>query len=208
MSRFPGPGRRARAAAGFTLVEMMVALFVFGLIAAAGVTVMGFAVANQAVVRDHADRLAAFQRARGVLKADLAQAAPRRTRGLDGLAAARPFTGGEAVENAALLTLVRRGWENPDGRPRASLQYVEYRLVQGRLERAARPALDGAPLGPPQVLIDGVQAAQVAFLSRGRWSSPWRGDPGVPLPDAVRLDLALEGLGPVTQLFLTPAPRP
>lgn len=191
---------------GFTLVEMLVALFIFGLLAAAGVTVMSFAIDAQAQVRGHMDRTAEFQRMRAILKADLAQAAPRRTRDLDGQPSIASFTGGGA--GGALLTLTRRGWENGDGRPRASVQFVEYRIVDDRLERATRPALDGAPLGPPQVLYEGVTGVQPAFLSRGAWSPTWLGDPRTQLPDAVRLDMELEGVGVVSQLFLVPAERP
>ncbi|MFZ3006359.1 MAG: type II secretion system protein, partial [Phenylobacterium sp.] len=42
---------------GFTLVEMLVALFIFSLLAAAGVTVMRFTVDNQVAVRGRMDRL-------------------------------------------------------------------------------------------------------------------------------------------------------
>lgn len=199
---------RRRARAGFTLVEMLVALFIFGLLAAAGVTVMGYAVRNQGVVRDRMDEIGAFQRMRATLKADLAQAAPRRTRGLDGQPAAFAFAAGELTRSDALLTLVRRGWENTDGAPRASLQYVEYRLIDGRLERAARPALDGAALGPGQVLIEGVQSVELAFLTRGRWAEIWAPQPDAALPDAVRVTLTLRDMGEVTQLFLTPSERP
>lgn len=190
---------------GFTLVEMLVALFIFGLLAAAGVTVMGYAVDAQAQVRTRMDRIAEFQRMRAILKADLAQAAARRTRGLDGAAAPSAFTGGGT--GGALMTLVRRGWENTEDRPRASLQYVEYLVIEGRLERSARPALDGAPLGPPQVLFDGVERFEPAFLSRGQWTPTWTARPDAELPDAVRLDMQLKGVGPVTQLFAVPSER-
>jgi general secretion pathway protein J len=190
---------------GFTLVEMLVALFIFGLLAAAGVTVMGYAIDSQAQVRTHMDRTAEFQRMRAILKADLAQAAPRRTRGLDGQPSPSAFIGGGT--GGALLILTRRGWENLDGRSRASLQYVEYRLVDDRLERATRSALDGAPLGPPQILYQGVSTVQPAFLSRGEWTPTWLGDRLAQLPDAVRLDMELEEVGPVSQLFIVPAER-
>ena len=191
--------------AGFTLVEMLVALFIFGLLAAAGVTVMGYAVSSQTQVRSHMDRTAQFQRMRAILKADLAQAAPRRTRGLDGQPTPFAFAGGGS--GGAVFILTRRGWENTDGRPRASLQYVEYRLIDARLERSTRAALDGAPLGPPQILYEGVSSLRPAFLSRGRWTPTWLGEPTTQLPDAVRLDMDLEGVGSVTQLFAVPAER-
>jgi general secretion pathway protein J len=185
---------------GFTLVEMMVALLIFGMLAAAGVAVMRTSVDSQVAVRSRADRIGAFQRLRATLKADLAQAAPRRTRGPDGVPQL-PFAGG--ANGGPLLSLVRRGWENPEDRPRASLQYVEYRLSEDRLERRIRSALDGGVLGDPQVLADGVESAQVAFYARQAWRPAWDG--AGDLPEAVRLDITLVGLGPITQLFLTPA---
>lgn len=195
-------GGRAR---GFTLVEVLVALLVFGMIAAAGVSVMAYAVDNQGVVRGRMERLAEFQRARGVLRADLAQVAPRRTRGVGGIAARDAFIGSATrdVGDRPLFAFVRRGRANPDGDPRASLQYVEYRYADGRLERATRAALDGAPLQPPQVLLSGIREATVAYRANGAWNDGWPGGADT-IPEAVELDLELEGLGRVVQRFLLP----
>jgi len=187
---------------GFTLVEMMVALLIFGLISAAGVSVMRFSVDNQEIVRAHEARLAELQRARAILKADLAQAAARRTRGADGQAARQAFLGGEQAAGGPLLGLVRRGWDNPDGKDRPSLQYVEYRLAEGRLERRARPALDGAELAAPQVLMTGVREARPFFLWRGQWLEVVPLGAHAGLPQAVRLDLTLEDYGLLSQLFV------
>lgn len=187
---------------GFTLVEMMAALFIFGLLAAAGVTVMGSTLSNQTAVRERTERLGDFQRTRAILKADLAQAAPRVTRDKEGRAA--PAMTGGVAEAAPFLTLTRRGWENRDHEPRASLQYVEYSLSDGRLERRSRERLDGTAPGAAQVMIDGVEVMQVWFLYRGEWRPVWSGQPQAPLPQAVRLDLTLVGVGSVSQLFLTP----
>ena len=187
---------------GFTLVEMLVALAIFGLISAAGVTVMRFTVDNQAIVRAHTDRVGAFQRTRAILKADLAQAADRRTRGPDGRPARESFYGGSHDRPGLLLRFARRGWDNPAGEPRASVQYVEYRVVEGRLERLARTDLDGSALGAPQVLIDRLRSATVTFLWHGQWIETLPGSPVDALPQAVRLDMTIEDIGPVRQLFV------
>ena len=90
---------------------------------------MRFTVDNQAVVRAHATALA-FSRTRAILKADLAQAAARRTRGQDGRASANPSTV-QAVNRPGCCSLhaARLGHLAPE--PRASVQYVEYRLIDG-----------------------------------------------------------------------------
>jgi len=187
---------------GFTLLEMLVALAIFGLVSAAGVTVMRFTMDNQAVVRAHTDRIGAFQRTRAILKADLAQAAARRTRGQDGRSTRESFYGASGDRPGVLLRFARRGWENPGAEPRASVQYVEYRVVDGRLERSSRPELDGAPLSTPQVLIERLQSAAVAFLWRGQWVENLPGGSDDVLPQAVRLDMAIDGIGAVSQLFV------
>jgi len=186
---------------GFTLVEMLVALFIFALIGAAGVAVIRFTADNQEVVRGRSERVAQLQRARAILKADLSQAAARRTRAADGSANAATFTGGQPTEAAPFLTLVRRGRSNPDGAARSSLQYVEYSLTGGKLERRMRSALDGAMLGPPQVLIDQVSGGTAAFLSQGLWTPTFRGGERR-LPQAARLELDIAGVGKVSQVFL------
>lgn len=188
---------------GFTLVEMLVALFIFSLLALAGVAVMGFTADNQTAVRSRVERLADFQRARALIRADLEQAAPRRTRDGSGFAARDAFQGGDPG-TGWLMAFVRRGWDNPDGAPRASLQYVEYRLTDGRLERRSRAALDGAALGEPQVLIDGVERAQIQFMGQGTWRGVWTSSGASPLPQVVALDMQIARIGHVRQLFLLP----
>lgn len=196
-----------RASVGFTLVEMLVALFVFALIAASGVAVMAYAADNQGVLRARMDRVGEFQRARALLKADLAQVAARRTRDVGGRVAAQAFVGTADPGTGLLFALARRGWDNPGSAPRASLQYVEYRLRDGRLERSARAALDGAVLGEPQTLLRDVRAAEVHYRYRGQWLDGWPGG-AVEVPEALRLDLDIDGIGPMSQLFLMPGQWP
>lgn len=188
-------------ARGFTLVEVLVALSVFALLAAGGVAVMGWASASQGVTQARMARVGELQRARALLQADLSQAAPRRTRNAAGVAAVQAFTGSAEPGAGVLFAFARRGWENPQGAPRASLQYVEYRLRDGRLERQSRPMLDGARMAPPQVVIQGVRGARVLYRFQGEWMDGWPG--GIDrVPEAVRLTLELDGIGRVEQAFL------
>lgn len=188
-------------ARGFTLVEMLVALAVFALLAAGGVTVMAWASTSQGATQARMARVGELQRARAMLQADLSQAAPRRTRNAAGIGAVQAFTGSAEPAAGVLFALTRRGWENPQGAPRASLQYVEYRLQEGRLERSARSMLDGARLEPPQTLLEGVREAGVAYRFQGEWMDGWPGGMDR-VPEALVLTLELEGLGRIEQAFL------
>ena len=194
---------RRIAARGFTLVEVMVSLAIFGLLSAAGVGVMAYAVDNQGIVGERMDRLAEVQRARGVLRADLAQVAPRRVRNADGSEARAVFVGARSGEPGILLAFVRRGWANPGDERRPSLQYVEYRIVDGQLERSTRTALDGGMPGTPQVLLTGVREAHIRYRVRGGWNEAWGGSIQS-VPEAIALELQLDGVGTLEQLFLLP----
>ncbi len=101
-----------------------------------------------------------------------------------------------------VLTLTRSGWSNPGEQARPSLQRVEYRLVDNRLERRVAGQLDGARPGPPQVLYRGVRDVTVAFLRDGEAAPAFTSTLDRPLPDAVRITMTLDGYGPVEQLFL------
>lgn len=191
----------ASARPGFTLVEALVALTLFALIAAAGTAVLSMSIDNRFSIREASDRTAALQRTRSLLKADLGQATSRRTRDRNGEPRALALIG--ATEpGEPVLTVTRAGWSNPDGVDRSSLQRVEYRLVEGRLERRVSPFLDGSPPGPPQYLLSGVTDLTVSFLFDGQETPvPIPGSAGEP-PDAMRLTLTLDGYGRMTQLFL------
>lgn len=182
----------------------MIALLIFALLAGAGALVLGQSIDNRFAVKANSDRVAALQRTRALLRADLAQATARRTRGPTGRPAPQPIMGAR-LPGDPLLVVARSGWSNPDGAPRASLQRVEYRLVEDRLERRVAPYLDGARAGPPQVLYRGVRDAAVTFIQDGSEAPAFLSSSDRPLPDAVRVVLTLDGFGRVDQLFLVAA---
>ncbi len=198
--------RRVRAGErGFTLVEMLIALAIFGMITAAGVTLLTLTVRT----RDSADRqlesVADLRRTDALLTADLAQAAPRIRRDAEGRP--RPaFTGGDG-SGALLLAFVRRGWE--DGATfRSTVQRVEYRLRGGRLERWRYDAVDGQGRPVAMPLLEGVRRVQLRYRDRdGAWRDRW--DPTDPsrLPAAVELVSDSERQGQVRQLFLVGSGR-
>ncbi len=189
------------ARSGFTLIEALVALMLFGLIAAAGAAVLSVSIDNRFSVRSATDRTAGLQRTRSLLKADLGQATSRRTRDRNGEPHPLALAGATAPGDPVLI-VTRAGWSNVGGAGRSSLQRVEYRLVGDRLERRVSPFLDGSRPGPPQLLLSGVTDLTVTFVQEGRETpAPTPGATGSP-PDAVRLDLTLAGYGRLTQLFL------
>lgn len=173
---------------GFTLVEMMVSLLIFGLLAAAGAALLSFSVRAQAVTTERLDESAAINRLVSALGADLGQAIDRPTRDPAGLVIPA-FIGGSGSGASPTLRLVRLGWTNLDDAPRAALQKVEYQVRGGNLERVAYPMLDGAAPLPPAVMVRNVSNVALRYRIDGAWSDQWTGQPGIPLPQAVELQL-------------------
>ncbi len=173
------------------------------MLSAAGVALLAFSVRAQESAEARLGELAGFRRAGALLAGDLAQAAPRLARDRSG--AARPaFVGVGGEAGGLVLAFVRRGWENLDETPRASLQRVEYSLVDGRLERRAYPRLDGAEPLPATLVAGGVRRLRLRYRDReGAWRERWDPTNATELPRAVELVMDAEGSGTTRQLFQT-----
>lgn len=204
-NRHPGESRDLRPGSrgdeGFTLVELLVALTIFALLSAAGVTLLSFSVRAQEAADERLTRLAEIRRAGALLTSDLAQAAARLSRDEAG-AARGAFTGG-GQGDAVMLSLVRRGWENLDGADRSSLQKVQYRWTAGRLERVAYRFVDGGSAMAPVAVVAGVRQLRMRYRDKeGGWRERW--DPTQPwqMPMAVEMVIDTEASGSIRQLFL------
>ena len=183
---------------GFTLVEMLIALSIFGMLTAAGVALLGVTARTQ----ETSDRLLAelgkIQRTGALLNADLAQATPRLYRDRDGRQQ-RAFTGGRGDE-PGLMVFVRRGWDAGEG---GGLKRVGYRLREGRLERLSFSRVDGGGASVTMTLLDEVQSLRLRYRDdEGEWRERW--DPSEPnaMPEAVELVVISAGQGTLRQLFL------
>ncbi len=198
---------------GFTLMELLVALAVFAIMATAAYSGLSNVLLTRAAVEQQNRRLATVQLAAFRLEQDIQQAAPRGVR--DEYGDPQPaLRGGGLLDDALILT--RAGWDNPLRQPRATLQRVAYRLREGRLWRLHWDVLDrGGPLAPREtLLLDQVREFRVRFLDQaGEWRSEWPlpidntddrpSDPNAP-PRAVEMTLTLEDWGAITRLFPLP----
>ena len=198
MSAASGPNRQE---SGFTLVEVMISLLIFGLLAAAGVSLLSFAVRAQGATGVKLEQISAMNRLSSILTADLAQASIRQTRGVGG-EILPVFTGESGATDSTMLRFVRDGWSNLDGAPRASEQKVEYGIVDGALVRIAYPMLDGAAPLPPTAMLDHVRQVALRYRINGAWSDRWTGTPQFPVPAALELRIQRDNGVETRQLFL------
>ncbi|WP_439546903.1 type II secretion system minor pseudopilin GspJ [Sandarakinorhabdus sp.] len=188
---------RPQAQSGFTLIELLVGLFLFGVMAAAGTVLLSSAVqagdSSRTLLNDAQSQI----RMRALLTADTSQAAPRPWRDGEGRNRAA-----FSANDGALFTLIRRGWRNPDGAARASLQRVTWTIENGDLIRRAAPMLDGDAPGTETILASGITSARLRFAGSGGWQENWVGTTPAALPHAIELTLAGEDIGQIRHILL------
>ncbi len=186
---------------GFTLVEVMVALLVFSILAVAGVSLLSFSVRAQGAAGRKLDDLGQLNRTLSIMAADLGETMARQTRDEAGTPLPA-FVGRSSGEAAPMLRLVRGGWTNLDAAPRPDVQKVAYQVSGGTLERLAWPQLDGAAPLPPAPLLDHVRAVRLRYRFRGAWTDRWDGANGVPLPQLLEMTVQRDTGVTYRQLFL------
>lgn len=179
----PRPSREA----GFTLVEALVSLFVFSLIAAGSVLMLMQSVNTQNRVSEAQAALREVQTARALLAADLSQFVAREVREADG--AARPrFIGGDADFPLAFV----RAAAEPDeaGGALTRVMLVEYAFVDGAITRRARERLEAdadAPMGE-RIIVAEAEEPRFEFYDGAVWRDQWLvGATGGAPPRAVAL---------------------
>lgn len=190
------------AGRGFTLIEVLVALAVFGILTILAYSTLGQTLSNSEMLNERMERLKAIQRAVRVIDADLMQAAPRPIRD--------PLTDGTRpafLSDAGLdfaIELTHLGWNNPAGLPRSNQQRSAYRVEDGELVRYHWNVLDRTLANEPlrAVLLDDVESLTFLFQKPdGEWTPVWppRSLQDTPNPESrpraveVLLTLTIEG---------------
>lgn len=203
-----------RSQAGFTLVEVLIALTIFASIAVSGVVILRLSINSNEQLAGVSDLSGEFQTARSLIKADLSQVVWRRARDEYGNVLPGPMAGGafeiggfeqEEDGERLLMAIVTNGNVNPGLRyPRSSLQYVEYLQIADAIVRRTRrypDALEETP-STQRVMFAGVENVQMRFLYGDRWEDRWLSAPNMLTPDVVELSFDHPRLGTVSQLFL------
>ncbi|WP_181296210.1 type II secretion system minor pseudopilin GspJ [Pseudomonas sp. Q2-TVG4-2] len=213
-----------RAVAGFTLLELLIAIALFALLGLATYRMLEAVLRSDEVVRAQETQLRQLGRAVWRLERDLMQAVPRPVR--DGYGDEQNAFVGQLAgfEGGAALELTRSGWRNPTGMRRANLQRVRWRLAGDTLERLYWIVLDRDLDSEPRVqqVLDDVIELRLRYLdAENSWHEEWppfvfgRGDPEEQarrLPVAVEVSFDHQRYGTITRLLRlpdgpTPAPQ-
>lgn len=187
---------RAPNEAGFTLVEAMVSLFVFSIIALGCVAMLMQSVDSQRRVSEAHEALRELQTARALLAGDMAQLVARDVRQADGTR--RPsFVGGDA---GTALSFVRAAAEADAARGAVTtLSYVEYTIEDDQIVRTSRAYLDANDVTPTveRVIFARAADAHFEFHDGIEWREQWTSIGGQAPPRAVALVATVPRYGEV-----------
>lgn len=191
-----------RRAGGFTLLEILIALAILGLLAVLGYRAVSSLTESETRLAAESERWRGLDALFARLEADLRLAQPRDVR----MGAVTEAAWSAATDDAgnAVLRLTRAGPEFSLEAGSAG-QRIGYQLRGGNVEILYWPHLDQPAGVAPAVysLAGGIARFEIAYLDeRGAWHDRWPllGEP--PLPRAVRVRLTLDD-GSVIERWIT-----
>lgn len=199
---------RGFKSAGYTLIEILIALAVFAILATITSSAMYHAFDTKARVNVQADRLNSLQLALTLVGRDIDQMVERSVRGNE-MHLFPPFVG-----QPNYLEFTRAGIVNPNDQiPRSTLMRIAFLCRGNQLVRRTWESLDTPKraLYQDKVLLDNLNQCSFAYLAQNRQIlSEWRenavqqNQKKAPLPNAVQFTLTLSDWGNMSLLFIVP----
>ncbi|WP_371395723.1 type II secretion system minor pseudopilin GspJ [Fretibacter rubidus] len=159
--------RRRTQDTGFTLVEVLIALFIFSLISVGSVSALSSAMNGKAQIEAKLDAMTDIQLTRTLMQADFDAVILRPTR--DSFGMMEPYVLRGGIDN--LISFTRTGRPNPGGlERRGDLQRVSYVFEDDRLIRSSlsheNPGQNTATID--RVLLNDLDDVDIVFFTRGQ----------------------------------------
>ena len=197
---------------GFTLIELIVAMAVFSVMATMAYSGLQSVLDARERTQQFAQRLAALQTAFFWLGKDIEQALPRGVRDQYG-ERVKALQAEQTAEYS--LELTHAGWSNPfasEKRQRSLLQRVAYGVHEKKLMRKYWFDLDREHNSAmfETVLLEGVSTLEMRYVdSSFQWQTQWPplGSKDV-MPLAIEVSVDIDGLGKISRLFRVPGGPP
>lgn len=187
---------------GFTLLEILIALFVFTIVSIIMVSALHNIFNFQSATEKQSARLDQLQLAMLIISRDLEQTINRPVMNSQG-AQDGPMIG---TKNSIVFT--HGGLANPFGQlHRSTLQRTRYSLIDDKLVRENWDVLDQTADSKTntRILLNLVNELHFEYLDdKGKFQTEWPpvGQSQIPLPRAVLVSLAIKNWGILKQLYL------
>lgn len=203
---------------GFTLIEVLVALFISAIVAVMAYSGLSSALQQRASVQVQAERTKNMLQFWTLLERDVMQMVAKPIR--DSYEQQQPALLG-GVANIDFLAFTRTGWANPAGNLRSNLQRVNYTLQDNSIQRAMWSDIDATSVSEAQtaVVLTDVEEVFVRFLRvasdarddglGGEWVDEWAlrdvDNMLEVLPVAVEVIVVTKDWGEVRRVFEVPS---
>jgi general secretion pathway protein J len=205
-------------ARGFTLIEVVIAMFIAAIMFAIGYGAINQALRDRDALNVSQQRVTEIQKGMRIVAQDFAQTIDRAARDTSGSGQLMPAMFADGSSDV-IVTFTRAGWSNPAGIQRPAEERVRYRFLDGTLIRehwlSVDPALNTQPR--QRTLLTKVKSVEIRFLDpvSRQWRTDWQaGASGQVAPNAVSLLLTrplaieftvvFEDWGRVQRLFEIP----
>jgi general secretion pathway protein J len=204
----------ARRRAGFTLIEVLVAVFLLAVLSAFAYQTLNYVRRSREVTSAAFARLRAVELTMHTMVTDFEQLEPRPVRDVVGTAVLPALLADPRTTN--LVSLTRGGWPNTAGLPRGTLQRVTYRLDGTTLVREYYTVLDATLANAPvrREILKDVGSVHLRYMDASRtWQDEWppvgmggaAGTPSLGLrPLAVEIVVELKDIGRIVRIAEVP----
>jgi len=205
---------------GFTLIEVVVAIFIAAVMFAIGYRALNQAMRDRDSLNVSQERIGEIQRSMRVVAQDFAQIVARAARDADSSGELMPAFLVNKRDNI-LVTFTRAGWSNPVGVQRPAEQRVRYRFIDGSLVREHWLSVDATLNTEPlqRILLTKVKSIEIRLLDpvSRNWRTDWPAvtsagqvsplnvdDMLLTRPLAIEFTVVLEDWGRVQRVFEIP----
>jgi general secretion pathway protein J len=193
---------------GFTLIELIVAIAIFSLVAVATNQVLQSVSASSELSDSELSKLQSLQRAMLVIERDFQQIVDRIPR-LQGRENNLMIDGGEFdfESDADGISFVRNGWHNPQLiLARSSLQNVIYRVQENQLQRLHTNYVDSVIGTEPKVrvLLEDIEDLKIEMLREVSTTEDFNWSETIEsaeLPKAVQITITSSKYGEFRRIF-------
>ncbi len=187
---------------GYTLIEVMIALAIFAILGMISVGVLSHAIETKKRLSNTIEPIQAVLLSETLITQDFAQSV-NRTLLTESLKRVPAFSGAPDV-----VSFTRGGFmlTNTSNSKESTLRHITLRCEGDMLIRESWPGIDKFDATPPQtqVLFQGIRGCHFSFLDAEKtWTDAFE-SAKTPFPLAVKLELNLKSLGPLSLIFKLP----